>query len=162
MSCVFDLVKDVFHGKQTWRLNIRIIRMWEMCPMDQPVNLFTIEMVMIDVEVRIGHLVMKYKSLMKTDEIMSTEGWSDYFDSCSSCKIISDMMGLLTVASSEKLSERSGRMTRFTILEFTDDRGKIKCTFFGDYIDIVNAYLAKECDELPVVVCKGEGTQGFP
>ncbi|KAJ1388654.1 Nucleic acid-binding, OB-fold [Sesbania bispinosa] len=64
------------------------------------------------------------------------------------------MIGLLIVGSSEKMSERSDRMTRFIILELMDDRCwvKIKCTFFGGYVDVVNAYLAKEGDELPVVV----------
>lgn len=31
-------------------------------------------------------------------------------------------------------------------------RGKVKCAFFGNYVDIVKQFIATNGDELPVVV----------
>ncbi|KAJ1440451.1 hypothetical protein SESBI_02024 [Sesbania bispinosa] len=46
----FDLVKNVSPGKQTWRLKVRVERLWEMFPLDEPTKPFSIEMVLIDAE----------------------------------------------------------------------------------------------------------------
>ncbi|KAJ1376352.1 hypothetical protein SESBI_50028 [Sesbania bispinosa] len=196
MAGMYDLVKDVFPGKQTWRLKVRIVRIWEMCPIDHPANPFAIEMVMMDAEgakiqatirkpmirkfrgsVLEGHaykmaffevvrntgsyracrhdykLVFHAKtrvvncdgvpiplyglSLMSTDEIIGTQGRYDgIIDRC----LVGEDVG-------EEWSH--DKVYHFG----TDGRqGKVNCTFFGDYVDVVNNYLARESEELPVVV----------
>ncbi|KAJ1440674.1 Nucleic acid-binding, OB-fold [Sesbania bispinosa] len=50
MSMAFDLMKNVSPGKQTWRLTVRVERLWEMFPLDEPTKPFSIEMVLIDAE----------------------------------------------------------------------------------------------------------------
>ncbi|KAJ1407049.1 Nucleic acid-binding, OB-fold [Sesbania bispinosa] len=130
MAGMYDLVKDVFPGKQTWRLKVRI---WEMCPIDLPANPFAIEMVMMDVEGdKIQATIRKPMIRKFCGSVLEGHAYKMAFFGVVRN---TDMMGLLTVASSEKMSERSGHMTRFIILELTD-----------------GSYLARESEELPVVV----------
>ncbi|KAJ1413287.1 hypothetical protein SESBI_19834 [Sesbania bispinosa] len=136
MAGMYDLVKDVFLCTQTWRLKVRIVKIWEMCPIDQPANPFAIEMVMMDIEgAKIQATIRKPMIRKFRGSVLEGHAYKMAFFGVVRN---TDMMGLLTAASSEK----SGRMTR----------GKINCTFFGDYVDVVNGYLARESKELPVVV----------
>ncbi|KAJ1426402.1 Nucleic acid-binding, OB-fold [Sesbania bispinosa] len=149
MAGVYDLIKEVYPGRQNWRLKARIIRLWEMCPMEQPGNPFAIKMVMIDARAGSSKLPFGFQSpcmalsLMTTEDIKNTGGRSDY---------LIDFMGILFAVSSEKTSDRSGRTTRFIVMELNDDKGMIRCTMFGEYVDAINVHLAEAGDELPVVV----------
>ncbi|KAJ1384828.1 Nucleic acid-binding, OB-fold [Sesbania bispinosa] len=48
MASVFDVVKNISPGKQTWRLKVRVERVWEMFPLDEPAKPFFVEMVLMD------------------------------------------------------------------------------------------------------------------
>ncbi|KAJ1400498.1 Nucleic acid-binding, OB-fold [Sesbania bispinosa] len=50
MGAVFDPVKNVYPGKQTWHFKVRVELLWEMFPLDEPAKPFSIEMVLLDVE----------------------------------------------------------------------------------------------------------------
>ncbi|KAJ1393804.1 hypothetical protein SESBI_34688 [Sesbania bispinosa] len=203
MEGLYDLIKDVYQGRQNWRLKARIVRLWELCPMEQPGSPFAIEMVVIDaqggkiqatirkpmirkfrgalVEGRVYRMIFfgvvkntgsyracrhEFKllfhgktrvvecegvpipmyglSLMTTEDIKNTGGRSDY---------LIDFMGILSVVSSEKTSDRSGRTTRFIVMEMNDDKGMIRCTMLEEYVDAINVHLAEAGDELPVLWC---------
>ncbi|TKY71350.1 replication factor-A carboxy-terminal domain protein [Spatholobus suberectus] len=45
-----DKVKDIYLGKQAWSLLIRVIHIWNMTPVHDQSNPFTVEMVLIDDE----------------------------------------------------------------------------------------------------------------
>ncbi|KAJ1378176.1 hypothetical protein SESBI_48120 [Sesbania bispinosa] len=40
MAGVYDLLSSVFTGRQNWRLKVRVVRVWEMYPIDEPKELF--------------------------------------------------------------------------------------------------------------------------
>ncbi|KAJ1416990.1 Nucleic acid-binding, OB-fold [Sesbania bispinosa] len=196
MAWLYDLIKDVYPGRQNWRLKARIVRMWELSPMEQLGNPFAIEMggkiqatirkPMIRkfrgalVERRVYRMIFfgvvkntgsyracrhEFKllfhgrtrvaecegvpipmyglSLVTTEDIKNTGGRSDY---------LIDFMGILSAVSSEKTSDRSGRTTRFIVIELKDDKGMICCALFGEYVDEINVHLAEAGDEFPVVV----------
>ncbi|KAJ1423484.1 Nucleic acid-binding, OB-fold [Sesbania bispinosa] len=82
-------------------------------------------------------------SLVSSDVILSTKGESPY---------LFDMMGILTTVSEKKNIKKEGTTTRFIVLELVDDKGKIRCALFGDYVDIVKEHLAITGTELPVVI----------
>ncbi|TKY53417.1 hypothetical protein E2542_SST24947 [Spatholobus suberectus] len=46
----FDSVKDIYGGRDTWRLKVRVIWMWNVCSLCDPSSPFAIEMVLIDSE----------------------------------------------------------------------------------------------------------------
>ncbi|KAJ1386348.1 hypothetical protein SESBI_40859, partial [Sesbania bispinosa] len=50
MAGVFYKVNDVAPGRKTWCLKVRVIRLWNMCPVEEPEKLFAMEMVLIDAE----------------------------------------------------------------------------------------------------------------
>ncbi|KAJ1411026.1 hypothetical protein SESBI_21561 [Sesbania bispinosa] len=204
MAAGYDLIKSLYPGRQNWRLKVRVVRVWDMSPVDQPSQPFAIEMVLIDSEgnriqasirkpmirrfrgvVEEGQIYRmsyfgivkntgsfraahhEYKllfhgrtrvipceglsmplhglSLMKTDAIYQTDGQSEY---------LVDMIGLLTAVSTEKLSVRDGRTTRHIVMELTDDKGKIQCTMFGHYVDLIKESLDSSGEQIPVVIAQ--------
>ncbi|KAJ1393902.1 hypothetical protein SESBI_34579 [Sesbania bispinosa] len=44
MAGVYDQVGSVFPGRQNWRLKVRVVRVWEMYPIDEPSRTFSVEM----------------------------------------------------------------------------------------------------------------------
>ncbi|TKY55640.1 Replication protein A 70 kDa DNA-binding subunit C [Spatholobus suberectus] len=50
MSGMFDKVKNIYPGKQTWRFKVRVIPVWNMCLISDPDKPFAMDMVLIDVE----------------------------------------------------------------------------------------------------------------
>ncbi|KAJ1388161.1 Nucleic acid-binding, OB-fold [Sesbania bispinosa] len=46
----FDLIRNIYGGRDTWRLKVRVVRVWEICARDNPANVFSIEMVLVDSE----------------------------------------------------------------------------------------------------------------
>ncbi|KAJ1427926.1 Nucleic acid-binding, OB-fold [Sesbania bispinosa] len=47
---VFDSVKSIYRGRETWRLKVRVVRLWVICAKENPSNVFSVEMVLVDVE----------------------------------------------------------------------------------------------------------------
>ncbi|KAJ1387403.1 hypothetical protein SESBI_40009, partial [Sesbania bispinosa] len=54
MVRVFDLIKDVYSRRQTWRLKVRIVTMWDMCLFELPTQPYAIEMVLMNVVLKIS------------------------------------------------------------------------------------------------------------
>ncbi|KAJ1403866.1 Nucleic acid-binding, OB-fold [Sesbania bispinosa] len=46
----FDSIKDIKEGRQILRLKVRVVRVWEVCQRDNPSNVFSLEMVLVDAE----------------------------------------------------------------------------------------------------------------
>ncbi|XP_057434300.1 uncharacterized protein LOC130726987 isoform X2 [Lotus japonicus] len=82
-------------------------------------------------------------TLKNSAEIKGTLGESDF---------LIDYIGLLAELPSERQYEKSGNITRKIELELIDDKGKVRCALFGNYVDIVKEYLANVGNNLPVVV----------
>ncbi|KAJ1412838.1 hypothetical protein SESBI_19984 [Sesbania bispinosa] len=49
MAGSFDMIREVSPVKDCWRLRVRVIRLWEMCSILDPLKPFAIDMVLIDV-----------------------------------------------------------------------------------------------------------------
>ncbi|KAJ1435999.1 Nucleic acid-binding, OB-fold [Sesbania bispinosa] len=198
----FDKVSAIHPGKDSWRLRVRVVRLWEMCSIVDPTNPFAIDMVLLDVEggkiqatirkpmmkkfrnvisegevyTMLNFAVIKnvgsYRacrhefkllfsaktkvfpaqsdviptvglSLMTTEQIAKTNGESNY---------LFDLMGILTVVSAEKVVETDGRKTRMMEMELMDDKGRMRCTVFGHYVDTLKAFVESGVTPLPVVV----------
>ncbi|KAJ1377804.1 hypothetical protein SESBI_48489, partial [Sesbania bispinosa] len=82
-------------------------------------------------------------SLVNTEDVFKTNGDSNY---------LIDLVGLLTAVSGEKELITEGRKTRMIQLELTDEKGKLQCTVFGDYVDAVKEHLSAGISPLPVLV----------
>ncbi|KAJ1397111.1 hypothetical protein SESBI_32017 [Sesbania bispinosa] len=64
---------NVYPGRQTWRLKVRVERMWEMFPLDEPSKPFFVEMVLLDSEgVKIQASIRK--PMMKKFKGLISEG----------------------------------------------------------------------------------------
>ncbi|KAJ1381739.1 hypothetical protein SESBI_44868 [Sesbania bispinosa] len=48
MAGVYDEVHNIFSGRQSWKLKVRVVRVWEMYPIYEPSRMFTVEMVLVD------------------------------------------------------------------------------------------------------------------
>ncbi|KAJ1390722.1 Nucleic acid-binding, OB-fold [Sesbania bispinosa] len=197
-----EMVRNICGVKDSWRLKVRVVRLWKSCSKNDPKNVFSLEMVLVDVEgARIQASICKlmirkfanvivegevYKmiyfavvknvgnfcatkhefklifnsrttvfraesqlipefglSLSSSEDIRNTKGEYEY---------LYDMMGLLTAVSAEINIVKDGKTTRLIVLELTDDKGKIRCTLFGDYVDKVNEFLSLSGTQLTVVV----------
>ncbi|XP_057442175.1 uncharacterized protein LOC130733903 isoform X2 [Lotus japonicus] len=82
-------------------------------------------------------------SFKNTDEILATGGDYDY---------LIDVIGLVTNVSREKQYAKAGKVTRMIELELTDDKGKINCALFGNYVDVVKHYVATDGLRMPVLI----------
>ncbi|TKY53416.1 hypothetical protein E2542_SST24946 [Spatholobus suberectus] len=71
------------------------------------------------------------------------------------------MMGVLLSVSGERHYIKEGRVTRMIVLELVDDKGKLKCALFGDYVDIVNEHLTTSGTQLPVVIMQFAKIKSF-
>ncbi|XP_057428167.1 uncharacterized protein LOC130721389 isoform X2 [Lotus japonicus] len=96
--------------------------------------------VILEEDTAIPKNVFNFKN---TAEILSTGGDSDY---------LIDIIGLVTSVSREKKYTKADHVTRMIELEITDDKGKINCALFGNYVDIVKQYVATDGSHMPVVV----------
>ncbi|XP_057425548.1 replication protein A 70 kDa DNA-binding subunit C-like [Lotus japonicus] len=43
-------VANLCNGRESWRIKVRVVRMWEMCPISEPGKPFAVQMVLIDAE----------------------------------------------------------------------------------------------------------------
>ncbi|KAJ1391441.1 hypothetical protein SESBI_36682 [Sesbania bispinosa] len=50
MAGPFDMINAIHPGKDSWRLRVRVVRLWEMCSIAEPTNPFAFDMVLMDVE----------------------------------------------------------------------------------------------------------------
>ncbi|XP_057425824.1 uncharacterized protein LOC130719208 [Lotus japonicus] len=62
------------------------------------------------------------------------------------------MIGLLTATSEERTYVKDDIVTKMMLLEISDDKGKLECALFGEYVQIVLDYLSSNPLEKPVVV----------
>ncbi|KAJ1390723.1 Nucleic acid-binding, OB-fold [Sesbania bispinosa] len=45
-----DMVRNICGVKDSWRLKVRVVRLWKSCSKNDPKNVFSLEMVLVDVE----------------------------------------------------------------------------------------------------------------
>ncbi|KAJ1382072.1 hypothetical protein SESBI_44584 [Sesbania bispinosa] len=69
MASVFDSLKNIHPGRQTWRLKVRVERMWEMFPLDEPSKPFSIEMVLLDAEYA---KVKRFRGVVVLQNVLNT------------------------------------------------------------------------------------------
>lgn len=50
LSASLNSVASLCSGRDTWRIKVRVVRMWEMCPISEPGKPFAVQMVLIDAE----------------------------------------------------------------------------------------------------------------
>ncbi|XP_057417661.1 replication protein A 70 kDa DNA-binding subunit C-like [Lotus japonicus] len=46
----FNSVASICHGRDTWRIRVRVLRIWEMCPIADLENPFAVQLVLMDAE----------------------------------------------------------------------------------------------------------------
>ncbi|XP_057452159.1 uncharacterized protein LOC130743972 [Lotus japonicus] len=195
-------LKSLCGGRDTWRIKVRVIRVWEMSPVSQPSKPYAMSLVLVDSDgmrieavIRKG-MIQKFKRLIvegqvykivyfnvvendgayrasphefkivfngrtkverdqsdiiplnsfyfkNSEEISATLGESD---------VLVDMIGLVTAISIEKQYVKGGNVNKIIVLELTDDRGKVHCSFFGRYVDIVRQFAAVGGHGMPVAI----------
>ncbi|KAJ1377202.1 hypothetical protein SESBI_49122, partial [Sesbania bispinosa] len=169
---VFDAVKNIYRGKETWRLKVRVVRMRVICAKENPSNVFSVEMVLVDVEggriqasIRkamlkkfMGNVVegVVYKMTKVypcESEIISRFGldvksFKEIHRADVDSEYLFDFMGVLTAVSEEKQYEKFNRTIRVLELELTDDRGVVMCSLFGHFIDLMKDYLKNRKNSL--------------
>ncbi|KAJ1377870.1 hypothetical protein SESBI_48423 [Sesbania bispinosa] len=202
MAGPFDMISNIFPGRDTWRLKVPIGRLWNMTPIDDPVKPFSVQMILVDAEggrIQAGikkHLMRKFANLLvegavykmayfevvrnlgsyratehefrlffdsrtrvvpteseliprfgfslkNTQDVVDTKGKSDY---------LMDFMGVLLAVSNEKRIMKEGKLTRVIVLELADEKGRIRCSLFGDFVDMVTNFLSEGKNELPIII----------
>ncbi|KAK2396507.1 replication factor A protein [Trifolium repens] len=64
-----------------------------------------------------------------------------------------DLMGMLTAVDVEKTYQRNGAQSKNVVIELDHDGYRFKCTLFGAYVDMLNAFLASgKTDNVVVVI----------
>lgn len=63
-----------------------------------------------------------------------------------------DVIGLMTGISAERDFVRDGKLTKFLVIEITDQSGKCECTLFGNYVDELHKLMGKAVEGSPVIV----------
>ncbi|KAJ1389235.1 Nucleic acid-binding, OB-fold [Sesbania bispinosa] len=200
---VFDAVKNIYRGKETWRLKVRVVRMWVICAKENPSNVFSVEMVLVDAEggriqasIRKAMLKKFMGNVVEGDVYKMTffgviDNLGTYRATTHECKLLFqprtkvypcesevisrfgldvktseeihqtsgdseylfDFMGVLTVVGEEKQCEKFNRTIRVLELELTDDKGVVRCSLFGHFIDLMKDYLKnRSVDELDILV----------
>ncbi|KAJ1417374.1 hypothetical protein SESBI_16639 [Sesbania bispinosa] len=48
MAFVYDPVNSIFLGRENWRLKVRVMKVCDMFPIDEPSRTFSVEMVLVD------------------------------------------------------------------------------------------------------------------
>ncbi|KAJ1379350.1 hypothetical protein SESBI_46982 [Sesbania bispinosa] len=199
----FDSVKDTVHDRrEALRLKVRVVRVWEICQKNNPANVFSVEMVLVDSEggriqasirkamirkfrssiVEGGVYKMIYFRLVEnggeyracshefkllfqprtrifpteseviprfdiqaknSEDLQETNGVSQY---------MFDFIGLLTAVGEEKEFIKFGKPIRVLEIELTDDKGVMKCSLFGHFIEMMKNFLANGVDDLGILV----------
>ncbi|KAJ1390324.1 hypothetical protein SESBI_37539 [Sesbania bispinosa] len=146
---VFDAVKSIHRGKETWRLKVRVVDVGDMCK-GKPSNVFSVEMVLVDAKggrfkPKTGY-VEEDQGISCESEIIPRFG----FDLRSSQESMKQMWALNICL---KKYEKFNRTIRVLEVELTDDKGVVRCSLFGHFIDLMKDYLNnRSVDELDIVV----------
>ncbi|KAJ1388935.1 hypothetical protein SESBI_38687 [Sesbania bispinosa] len=172
----FDSIKDIKEGRQALRLKVRVVRVWEVCQRDNPSNVFSLEMVLLDADgdriqasirkamirkfrnsivegvvyrmiyfsILENNFIPKFGIQAKTsEELRETNGKSDY---------MFDFIGLLTAVGEEKEFTKFGRPIRVLEIELKDDKGVMRCSLFGHFIEIMKDFIANGVEDLGILV----------
>ncbi|KAJ1398984.1 Nucleic acid-binding, OB-fold [Sesbania bispinosa] len=177
MAGSFDMIREVSPVKDCWRLRVRggkiqasirkpMMKKFKNAIMEGEVyTMINFGVIRSAGNYRASKLNMEYKllfsgktrvfqaqseliplnglSLVNTDDVAKTNGDSNY---------LIGLVGLLTTVSGEKELITGGKKTRIIQLELTEEKGKVQCTVFGDYVDIVKEFLVGGVSPLPVLV----------
>ncbi|KAJ1376216.1 Nucleic acid-binding, OB-fold [Sesbania bispinosa] len=90
--------------------------------------------------------------LKNSEYVQNTKGECDY---------LIDVIGLVTAVGEEKHHEKWGRTISVLELELTDDKGVIKRSLFGHFIDIIYGFLRNGGDELCVLIIQFAKVKNF-
>ncbi|KAJ1414961.1 hypothetical protein SESBI_18473 [Sesbania bispinosa] len=187
VSAGFHSISNVCGRKESWRLKVKVIRVWNMCAIATPDDPYALQMLLLDEEggliegtvqkqnmQRFSSIIVEgrvYKltnfnvvknggnfrasghdhkilftvntkviccenvsiqgmgfALKKTDEIMRTNGFSEY---------LLDFISILTAVSEEITLVKGGMEKRLVLLDLVDEMGEIRFAVFGDMVDAV-------------------------
>ncbi|PNY04521.1 replication factor-A carboxy-terminal domain protein [Trifolium pratense] len=147
MDSTFDMLCDVVPGRESWRVKVRVIRVWEVPNFLNPDQINSIEMVLIDEKGGKIHATIR-KQLLYLFKNKISEG---HVYKISYLAVAPNVMGIMTGISVEREYIKDGRVTKMIVVELTDKSGKCEIALFGDYVDILQKKMESNSEGLPVV-----------
>ncbi|KAJ1391983.1 Nucleic acid-binding, OB-fold, partial [Sesbania bispinosa] len=128
----FDLIRNVTCGRDTWRLKVCVVRIWEVCARDNPSNIFSVEMGgRIQANIRKA-MLRKYMNCVAEGGVYKMT-YFGVVDNGGSFRATSHEFKLLFQARTRVLPAKSVIIPRFG--------GVVKCSLFGYFIDIMNGFM---------------------
>ncbi|KAJ1392343.1 hypothetical protein SESBI_35888 [Sesbania bispinosa] len=202
VSAGFHPISNVCGRRESWRLKVKVIRVWNMAAIATPHDPYALQMLLLDEEgtliegtvqkanmQRFSAMIVEglvYKitnfnviknggsfratrhdhkilftvntkviccenvcipslglSLKKTDEILKTNGFSEY---------LLDFMGILSAVSEEIIMVKGEMQKRLVLLDLVDEMGEVKLAVFGDMVDVVLDLVSQPRIGLPVLI----------
>ncbi|KAM7264164.1 hypothetical protein ACFE04_001847 [Oxalis oulophora] len=181
MADQFDRISDIDAEKETWKLKVRLIRLWDFPNSKNPSINNSMEMVLIDeaggkIHATLGkRFFYKFQSLLieggtytmanfsveqntVPEFNVSLHGFSftplhEIIEQGPEVPHLVDIIGLLSRVGTEREYDKDGKRTRMNVIEVTSNGIKIECTLFEDnYVNQFNTFLASGVTSAVVII----------
>ncbi|KAJ1430916.1 Nucleic acid-binding, OB-fold [Sesbania bispinosa] len=163
-----DMVRNICGVKDSWRLKVRVVRLWKSCSKNDPKKVFSLEMVLVDAEgARIQAsirkpMIRKFADVVVEGEVYKmihfvvVKNLGNIRATKHEFKLIFNSRTTVFRAESQLIPEFGLSLSSSEDIRKTKGEseylGKIRCTLFEDYVDKVNEFLSLSGTQLTVVV----------
>ncbi|KAK2359763.1 replication factor A protein [Trifolium repens] len=152
MAPKHDSISDISPAKENWNLIVRVVRLWYVKNTVKDKLPFSIEMVLMDSKADRIHATLSGSRYVPQNLYLISHP-AEIFSGRYDTDYLVDLMGMLTAVDVEKTYQRNGAQSKNVVIELDHDGYRFKCTLFGAYVDMLNAFLASgKTDNVVVVI----------
>ncbi|KAK2362760.1 replication protein A 70 kDa DNA-binding subunit E [Trifolium repens] len=152
MAPKHDSISDISPAKENWNLIVRVVRLWYVKNTVKDKLPFSIEMVLMDSKGDRIHATLSGSRYVPQNLYLINHP-AEIFSGRYDTNYLVDLMGMLTAVDVEKTYQRNGAQSKNVVIELDHDGYRFKCTLFGAYVDMLNAFLASgKTDNVVVVI----------
>ncbi|XP_027927588.1 uncharacterized protein LOC114184479 [Vigna unguiculata] len=159
--------------KESWNILARVVRLWFVEDYTKGKTPFSVEIVLQDQEGVLIHasvrvtLIYKFQSEIKEDKVYTIQSFSvscnggSYrttkhaykinFQFGTKVNMVQNVIGMFTGVGTERELEKASKKTKMNVILIEDDGLQLECTLFGQYVDMLNAFLASGEDQHVVI-----------
>ncbi|XP_027922837.1 uncharacterized protein LOC114180740 [Vigna unguiculata] len=159
--------------KESWNILARVVRLWFVEDYTKGKTPFSMEIVLQDQEGVLIHasvrrtLIYKFQSEIKEDKVYTIQSFSVScnggcyrttkhaykinFQFGTKVNMVQNVIGMFTGVGTERELEKAGKKTKMNVILIEADGLQLECTLFGQYVDMLNAFLASGEDQHVVI-----------
>ncbi|XP_025616300.2 replication protein A 70 kDa DNA-binding subunit D-like [Arachis hypogaea] len=151
MDRQYDLLEMIAPPKESWKIHVRVIRLWSLPKFKDPKSSSSIEMVLMDEQGTTMHASVG-EDLISVFEPLISEGTVKIMGYSPHHSFLIDVTEVMAGVEGERKYMNDGKLINMMVIHIENDGLQLNIVVLGEMVDRIKDFLASDDQQLPIVI----------